>query len=51
MVPTKGKRYRAGPGDLLHRRLECRKGNLDVAGVHLHIAGVVDLQVSQSVDP
>ena len=44
VVPTQGKRYRPGPGDLLDRGLERRKGDLDVAGVHLHITGVVDLR-------
>ena len=51
VVPAKGDRYRPGPGHLLHRRLERRQGDLDVAGVHLHITGVVDLRSAQTVGP
>ncbi len=39
----------AGPGDPLDRSLEGRQGRLDVAGVHLDVAGVDDGEVTQCV--
>ena len=51
MIPAERERDRSGLRDLLHRRLERRQGDLDVAGVHLDVTGVVDLEVAQPVGP
>ena len=51
MITTEGNRDGPGLNHLLHRRLQRRQRDLDVAGVHLHITGVVDVQVLQAVGP
>jgi len=42
-------RDRSGAGNLLDRGLERRKGDLDVAGVHLDVACVDDAEVLEAV--
>ena len=42
---------RSGAGDLLDGGLERRQGDLDVAGVHLDVAGVDHPKVAQTVGP
>ena len=49
VVAAEHDRDRAGAGHLLDRRLEGGQRALDVAGVHLHVAGVDDAQVLQAV--
>ena len=51
MVPAQGNRYRPGSNHLLDDRLERRQRDLDITGVHLHITGVIDLEVLQPVGP
>jgi len=51
MVPAQGNRYRPGSNHLLDGRLERRQRDLDITGVHLHITGVIDLEVLQPVGP
>ena len=49
VVAAEDDRDRTGAGDLLHRCLQHPEGALDVAGWHLHVAGVDHSQVLQAV--
>jgi hypothetical protein len=49
VISAQGNRYRACLDNFLYGCLERRQSDFDVAGVHLHITGVVDLQISQTI--
>ena len=51
VITAEDDRDRTGSGGLLDGGLQRRQGHLDVAGVHLDVPGVIDVQVQQTVGP